>query len=425
MEESAPALVSTSTLWPASTSAFTPEGTMPTRDSWSLTSLGTPIIIANSPLFPGVNLGPLQPVRIINVDGPPLRVKINCSKAALAVPVTRGFDAAKGQMHLRPDGRSIDVSDTRIQIAHGTKGAVHIARVNGRREAVLDAVGHLDGLVKIFTLDHAHHRTENFFLRDAHTCVNVSENCGLKEPAMLTCRIGKAFSAQLKLCPFAFADLNILRAGFNLLLVDLRSHVHGFIKAAAYLQPLRAIHQPVGKLAVQAFLNDNAAGRRAALSRGAKSPPEHAVNGQVEVGILQNNDGVLAAHLQRARLKAARRCLTNHASNFAGAGKGNGPNVGAFYDRRSRFRSEACYHIHNAFGQPGIHQGLDQVKSGEWRVFSRLDNTGIAANQSGKQLPGRNGHGEVPWADHPADPMWCADGHGKFVRQLGRHTGPE
>src|SRR5215831_18823476 len=45
MEESAPALVSTSTLCPASTSDFTPEGTMPTRDSWSLTSLGTPIIM--------------------------------------------------------------------------------------------------------------------------------------------------------------------------------------------------------------------------------------------------------------------------------------------------------------------------------------------------------------------------------------------
>src|SRR5215472_4917943 len=43
MEESAPALVSTMTLWPASTSAFTPEGTIPTRDSWSFTSFGTPI----------------------------------------------------------------------------------------------------------------------------------------------------------------------------------------------------------------------------------------------------------------------------------------------------------------------------------------------------------------------------------------------
>src|SRR5438105_1097756 len=47
MDEPAPALVSTNTLWPASTSAFTPEGTTPTRNSWSLTSLGTPMIMVS------------------------------------------------------------------------------------------------------------------------------------------------------------------------------------------------------------------------------------------------------------------------------------------------------------------------------------------------------------------------------------------
>src|SRR5580698_566367 len=45
MAESAPALCSTRTLCPASTSAFTPAGVTPTRLSWSFTSLGTPIII--------------------------------------------------------------------------------------------------------------------------------------------------------------------------------------------------------------------------------------------------------------------------------------------------------------------------------------------------------------------------------------------
>src|SRR5271168_544258 len=47
--ERSPAWVSTRTVWLASTSAFTPAGVMPTRDSWSFTSLGTPIIIENLP----------------------------------------------------------------------------------------------------------------------------------------------------------------------------------------------------------------------------------------------------------------------------------------------------------------------------------------------------------------------------------------
>src|ERR1035437_1248884 len=46
----APAWVSTSTVWPASVSAFTPAGVTPTRASLSLISLGTPMIIAVSPV---------------------------------------------------------------------------------------------------------------------------------------------------------------------------------------------------------------------------------------------------------------------------------------------------------------------------------------------------------------------------------------
>ncbi len=48
MELPVPAPASTSTWWPASRSAVTPLGTRPTRVSWSLTSFGTPIIIAVS-----------------------------------------------------------------------------------------------------------------------------------------------------------------------------------------------------------------------------------------------------------------------------------------------------------------------------------------------------------------------------------------
>src|SRR5688572_6173165 len=99
MEESSPARVSTITLWPASTSVFTPEGTMPTRDSWSFTSLGTPMSIgmrfstgndcagpvgrsdiysraAAVFLLRRVYLRALQLIGIVHVDGLPLAVEI-------------------------------------------------------------------------------------------------------------------------------------------------------------------------------------------------------------------------------------------------------------------------------------------------------------------------------------------------------------
>ena len=50
----------------------------------------------------------------------------------------------------------------------------------------------------------------------------------------------------------------------------------------------------------------------------------------------------------------------------------------------------------------------------------RLDHAGIAADQSGQQLPGRNRHGEVPGRDHAADAERLTDRHREFIGQLRR-----
>src|SRR6516165_10355790 len=102
MEERAPALVSTRTLWPASVRALTPEGTIPTRDSWSLTSLGTPINICFLPhadpcrivLFGGIDLSALQLVRVVDINRFPLRVEVDGAQAAFAMTVAGGFSTA-------------------------------------------------------------------------------------------------------------------------------------------------------------------------------------------------------------------------------------------------------------------------------------------------------------------------------------------
>src|SRR5262249_52011581 len=127
MEESAPALVSTSTLWPASTSAFTPEGTIPTRVSWSFTSFGTPInmiLRLFAVLFRVVNLSALQTVRIIDVEGFPLRVEVDGAQATFAVSVARGLGSAEGQVYLRADGGRVHVRDTGVEVTHGAERLV-------------------------------------------------------------------------------------------------------------------------------------------------------------------------------------------------------------------------------------------------------------------------------------------------------------
>src|SRR3954468_5300426 len=130
MELSAPALVSTMTWWPASTSAFTPLGTMPTRDSWSFTSLGTPMIMSSAfagDLFAGIDLRALQAVRVIHVHGLPLRIEIDGADATFAVSVPCSLYPPDRQVDLRADGRRVHVRDAGIQVAHRAIRLVHIA----------------------------------------------------------------------------------------------------------------------------------------------------------------------------------------------------------------------------------------------------------------------------------------------------------
>src|ERR1051326_1612573 len=128
-------------------------------------------------------------------------------------------------------------------------------------------------------------------------------------------------AASLKLCAFISPDLNVFLRGGYLLFIDLRSHVYGFIKAVADLELLRAIDEPVRELPVYAFLHDYAACGGAALPRSAECTPQDAIESQVEIGVVQHNDRVFSAHLERAGFKAAGGGFTHQPPDFAGACK--------------------------------------------------------------------------------------------------------
>src|SRR5262249_30031849 len=141
------------------------------------------------------------------------------------------------------------------------------------------------------------------------------------------------------------------------------------------------------KLAVDAFLHDHAAGRGAALAGRAESSPENAFQSEIEIGIVKNDDGVFAAHFQRAGLKAARGGFSHNSAYFAGTGKGDSLDIRMFSDRCSGFWSKTSYHVDYALGQASVSKGFEQVHGGERRIFRWLDHAGVAADQRRQQLP--------------------------------------
>ncbi len=77
----------------------------------------------------------------------------------------------------------IDVDDSGLEIAHGLKGLVHVARVDGGGQSILHAVGDLDGLIERRT-ESRPPRGRRFLPARWSSWDRIRENCGLVEPAV-------------------------------------------------------------------------------------------------------------------------------------------------------------------------------------------------------------------------------------------------
>src|ERR1017187_82936 len=372
-----------------------------------------------------VDLGFLQLVRVVDVHGLPLGVEIYRANAAFAVAVAGGFGAAEGQVHFGSDCRRVDVGDAGVEVANGGEGLVHIFGVERGRKSVLDAVGDLYGVFEVVAGDDGNDGAEDFFLRDAHLGIDVSEDGRLHEPAVLVLALVEAIAAAHQLCAFVFADLDVAKIGLKLLLIDRRTHLDRFVEAVADFQFLRARDVALDELAIDALLHDDAAGRGATLAGGAESAPEAAFDGEVEVGVVEDDHGILAAEFERAVFESLGRDAAYDAADGGRSGERDGAHVGVLGERSAYVRAEAGHDVDDAFGKAGVGEGANQVERGEWGVLRGLDDAGVAADDGGQQLPGRDRHGKVPGRDHAADADGLAHGHGELVGHLGGDGGAE
>src|ERR1019366_1319439 len=114
-----------------------------------------------------------------------LRVKVDRTKAAFAVSVASGFGAAEGQVDFCSYRRSVDVSDSGLEVADGGESFVHIFGVERRRQSVLDIVGDIDRVFKAVAWDDGNDRPEDLFLRDTHCGMNLGKDGRFKKPSVL------------------------------------------------------------------------------------------------------------------------------------------------------------------------------------------------------------------------------------------------
>ena len=116
--------------------------------------------------------------------------------------VARGLGATERQVHFRTNRRGVDVGNTGIEVAHSSEGPVHVLRVQRRRKPVLYIIGNDNRILQVFAPDYRDHGSEDFFLGDAHFGIDITEDGGLHEPAVLVFSVLKAMSTAKQLGTF-------------------------------------------------------------------------------------------------------------------------------------------------------------------------------------------------------------------------------
>src|SRR5882757_2871383 len=315
-------------------------------------------------LFRVVDLGALEFVGVIDVEGFPFGVEIDRSDGGFAVAVAGFLRAAEGQVGFGADGWRVDVDDAGEQVANGVKGAIHVARVDRGREAVGHAVGYFHGFFQASDGDYRNHWAEDFFLRDAHLWIAVAEHGRFVEPTFGEGAVSQAMASGEELDAFGLADLHVLHDGFELLLVDAGTHIDSRVEAIADFQFFRAGDQARSEFAVNGFVDGDAAGGGATLTGGAETAPDGAVDGEVEVGVVHYDDDVLAAHFEAAMFEFGCAGFGDQATDSGGAGEADDWNIQMLGQRRAGVWSVAADEIYNAFRDSGFGENLHKVVGG-------------------------------------------------------------
>src|SRR6267154_823620 len=281
-------------------------------------------------LFRVVDLGALEFVGIVDVQGLPFGVEIDRGDCGFAVAVAGFLRAAEGQVGFGADGWRVGVDDAGEQVANGVKGAIHVARVDRGGEAVGHAVGYFHGFFQASDGDYRNYGAEDFFLCDAHLWIAVAEHRRFVEPTFGERAVSQATAAGEKLGAFGLADLHVLHYGFELLLVDAGTHIDSWVEAVADFQFFGAGYQARSEFAVDGFVNGDPARGSAALTGGAKAAPDGTVDGEVEIGVVHHEDDVLAAHLEAAMFEFGCAGFGDQATDSGGAGEADYRDIQVF-----------------------------------------------------------------------------------------------
>src|SRR4030095_6538555 len=140
---------------------------------------------------------------------------------------------------------------------------------------------------------------EDLFLRDPHVGSGVDKDGRLNEVTVCIIASTQTFATARQLsAALVLSDTDVAHDLFDSVRIDHWSNVRLRVRTVANPQASCLCDKLINELFVDFLVNDQARRRSTALPRRTEGAPNGAFNGEINIGIVHDDDCVLAAHLE-------------------------------------------------------------------------------------------------------------------------------
>ncbi len=189
----------------------------------------------------------------------------------------------------------------------------------------------------------------------------------------------------------------------SMLFGDQRPHLRPLVEAVAEADLRHAPLEGGDEALMDRLLDQNAGPGRADLAGVEEDAVEHVVEGGVEVGVGEDDVGVLPPQLQGDLLDVAAGGANDLLAGIDTAGKGDQVDVVVLGQLGADAGARSEHRVDHPPGEAGLFGQFGHLEGGQRGELARLHDDGTAGRQRRGHLPGRLQQGIVPGGDLPAD----------------------
>ena len=212
-----------------------------------------------------------------------------------------------------------------------------------------------------------------------------------------------ALAAGDELGALLLAEPDVLLDGVALRRAHQRAHAGRHVHGVADLDALDAGDHLLDELVVDLLVHQHARPGLADLALVHEGAEERAEGGGVEVGVVEDDVGRLAAELERDLLQGAGAELHDAAADLGRAGEGDLADVGMGRELLAGRAARTADDVDHAGGHAGLGADLAEHERRDRRHRRRLQHDAVAGRERGRDLPRRHDEREVPRRDAGAD----------------------